>query len=412
MYGETKETIGLILTGGGARGAYQAGVLKAIAEMSSAKTVPFPLISGVSVGALNAVGLASKAGSFKKSADCLEAFWRSLRTENVFEIRFRKIAAAACKMGLSELLPTLFRAAPRSLLDTAPLRESLSKSLDLNAMTRAIGRRKIKAVSVTCSGYTSGHAVTFFQSGPAVQDWHRVRRDGIRRKLTLDHIMASAALPVLFPAIKIEDEYFGDGALRLTSPLSSAIHMGATRLLIIGTRDKPSPEAASKSQPPRHPTLGDLGGYALDTLFHDSLDADLERLEAVNATLRLIAPKDKAALPLSEIETLIINPSEDLQQIALRHAEQMPRALRWLLRRKKAANNSGRLESYLLFEPGYVGSLIELGYKDALAMDAEIGAFLRQPHNAGTVTQAASAQSTNAQSTGAQTPSKAALKVA
>ena len=378
MYGETKETIGLILTGGGARGAYQAGVLKAIAELSTSKTLPFPLISGVSVGALNAVGLASKSGSFKKSVDCLEAFWRSLRTENVFDIRFRKIATTACKMLLSELLPFIFRAAPRSLLDTAPLRESLSKSLDLNAMTRAIGRKKLKAVSVTCSGYTSGHAVTFFQAAPTVQNWHRVRRDGIRRKLTLDHIMASAALPFLFPAIKIENEYFGDGALRLTSPLSSAIHLGATRLLIIGTRDKSSDVDASLTEPLRHPTLGDLGGYALDTLFHDSLDADLERLEAVNATLKLIPAKDKAALTLNEIQTLTINPSEDLQLIALRHAAQMPRALRWLLRRKKAANNNGRLESYLLFEPGYVGSLIDLGYKDAMAMSTSIRGFLTE----------------------------------
>jgi len=281
-------------------------------------------------------------------------------------------------MLLSELLPFIFRAAPRSLLDTAPLRESLSKSLDLNAMTRAIGRKKLKAVSVTCSGYTSGHAVTFFQAAPTVQNWHRVRRDGIRRKLTLDHIMASAALPFLFPAIKIENEYFGDGALRLTSPLSSAIHLGATRLLIIGTRDKSSDVAASLTEPLRHPTLGDLGGYALDTLFHDSLDADLERLEAVNATLKLIPAKDKAALTLNEIQTLTINPSEDLQLIALRHAAQMPRALRWLLRRKKAANNNGRLESYLLFEPGYVGSLIDLGYKDAMAMSTSIRGFLTE----------------------------------
>jgi len=378
MHGENKDTIGLILTGGGARGAYQVGVLKAISELSSSKSVAFPLISGVSVGALNAVGLASKSRSFTRSTDCLEAFWRSLRTENVFDVRFRRIASAGCKMVLSELLPFIFRTAPTSLLDTAPLRKSLAASIDLDAMSKAIDGKNLKAVGVTCSGYSSGHAVTFFQSGSNITDWHRVRRDGIRCKLELDHIMASAALPFLFPAIKIDDEYFGDGALRLTSPLSSAIHLGATRLLIIGTRDNPSDNTAKDNHTARHPTLGDLGGYALDTLFHDSLDADIERLEAVNKTLKLIPAKDKAGLPLSEIQTLTINPSKDLQKIALAHTRQMPRALRWLLKRKKAANNLGRLESYLLFEPGYVGSLIDLGYQDAMNMRAEIQGFLNE----------------------------------
>jgi len=223
MHGENKDTIGLILTGGGARGAYQVGVLKAISELSSSKSVAFPLISGVSVGALNAVGLASKSRSFTRSTDCLEAFWRSLRTENVFDVRFRRIASAGCKMVLSELLPFIFRTAPTSLLDTAPLRKSLAASIDLDAMSKAI-----------------------------------------------------------------------DG------------------------------KNAKDNQTARHPTLGDLGGYALDTLFHDSLDADIERLEAVNKTLKLIPAKDKAGLPLSEIQTLTINPSKDLQKIALAHTRQMP----------------------------------------------------------------------------------------
>lgn len=376
MYGEDEGTVGLILTGGGARGAYQVGVLKAIAELADAKQVAFPVISGVSVGALNAVGLASKFSNFVNSVDCLETFWRALRTENVFEVRFRKIAFTGLRMFLSEFMPFVFRSAPNALLDTGPLRDCLSRSIDLESMSQSITAKDLKAVSVTCSGYSSGHAVTFFQSAPDVDDWHRVRRDGIRRKLTIDHIMASAALPFLFPAVKIDDEYFGDGALRLTSPLAPAIHLKATRLLIIGTRDHLGATNSIKEEGPQHPTIGDLTGYAMDTLFHDSLDADIERLERVNNTLKHIPVKKRAGLSMAEIQTLTIHPSQDLQQIALDHVHQMPRALRWVLRRKKAAQNNGRLESYLLFEPGYVGSLIDLGYKDAKAKALEIRSFL------------------------------------
>jgi NTE family protein len=376
MYGEGDETVGLILTGGGARGAYQVGVLKAIAELAEAKQVPFPVISGVSVGALNAVGLASKFSDFMSSVDCLESFWRALRTENVFEVRFRKIAFTGLRMFLSEFMPFIFRSAPNSLLDTEPLRNCLSRSMDLESMSQSIAAKELRAVSVTCSGYSSGHAVTFFQSASKVDDWHRVRRDGIQRKLTIDHIMASAALPFLFPAVKIDDEYFGDGALRLTSPLAPAIHLNATRLLIIGTRDNLSATESFKEDNPQHPTIGDLIGYAMDTLFHDSLDADIERLERVNKTLKRIPAKERAGLSMAQIDTLTIHPSQDLQKIALDYVHQMPRALRWALRRKKAAQNNGRLESYLLFEPGYVGSLIDLGYKDAKAKATEIRSFL------------------------------------
>lgn len=376
MYGERRETIGLILTGGGARGAYQVGVLKAVAELAETKQVSFPVISGVSVGALNAVGLASKFSDFGRSVERLETFWRALRTENVFEVRFRKIAFTGLRMFLSEFLPFIFRSTPNSLLDTGPLRKCLSRSMDLESMSQSISRKELRAISLTCSGYTSGHAVTFFQSTPDVDDWHRVRRDGIQRKLTIDHIMASAALPFLFPAVKIDNEYFGDGALRLTSPLAPAIHLKATRLLIIGTRDNICSTDKKMESNPEHPTIGDLTGYAMDTLFHDSLDADIERLERVNQTLNRIPAKDRAGLSMAQIETLTINPSQDLQKIALEYACQMPRALRWVLRRKKAAQNNGRLESYLLFEPGYVGSLIDLGYDDAKAKASEIRSFL------------------------------------
>jgi len=385
MYKDGGENFGLILTGGGARGAYQVGVLKAVAEISKSKKVAFPVISGVSVGAINAVGLASRFSNFKRSVECMETFWMALRTDHVFDVRFRKIALTGLRMIISELLPAIFKKAPNSLLNTEPLRQCLARNIDLESMSRAIDEKDLSAVSVTCSGYSSGHAVTFFQSKPNKKNWHRVRRDGVRQKLTLDHVMASSALPFLFPAVQIGEEFYGDGALRLNSPLAPAIHLDASRLLIIGTRDELGPVAPPEGSAPQHPTIGDIGGYALDTLFNDSLEADIERLERINKTLGRIPTEQRAAMKMQQIDFLTINPSKDLPQLALEHVNEMPRALRWILRRKKSVQNNGRLESYLLFEPGYVGSLIELGYQDAKAKAAEIRAFLGGTEKSGEI---------------------------
>lgn len=380
MCEKNNQMFGLVLTGGGARGAYQVGVLKAVAELSKSASVDFPVITGVSVGALNAVAIASYFDDFENSTGHLETFWRGLRTHNVFDSRFRKMAFTGMRMLFSQFLPTLMRGSPKSLLDVNPLRRSLEKDVDFAHIERSIASGDLHAVSVTCSGYSSGHAVTFFQSKDELKPWHRVRRDGIKCDLTVDHVMGSAALPLLFPAVKIGNEYFGDGALRLTSPLAPAIHLGANRLLIVGTRDRVEANAETVSTPVQYPTLGDLGGYALDTLFHDSLDADIERLNRINHLLDLANKNSTKAMKektkMKTIATLVINPSRDLKEIAMEHRKEMPRVLRWMLKRQNSSQDLGRLESYLLFEPGYTGSLIDLGYADTLARAEEVCAFL------------------------------------
>ena len=364
------------MTGGGARGAYQAGVLKAIAEISDNETVPFPVITGVSVGALNAAGLASQFHNFDDSTKLLEGFWRSLTTKEVFDTRLSRMAFTGLRMVLSEFMPRILRNAPKSLLDNRPLWTRMKASLDLENMSQAVESGGLHALGVTCSAYTTGHAVSFFEAKEGVEEWHRARRDGCRTELSIKHIMASAALPALFPAVRIGKEFFGDGALRLTSPLAPAIHLGADRLLIIGTRDMRPYTGPERRAEPRYPSIGDLGGYALDTIFNDNLEADIERLQRINKLISSISTAKRKSLSVKTIEILAINPSRSLKAVALEHIAEMPRSLKWIIARQRPTTAVGRLDSYLLFEQGYIGALIDLGYADAMAKKEEVLAFL------------------------------------
>ncbi|MCF8466405.1 MAG: patatin-like phospholipase family protein [Sneathiella sp.] len=365
----------IVLTGGGARGAYQVGVLKALSQLSSKKEVRFPVITGVSVGAINAAALASHFDDFKQAAEQIENFWRRLHTNDVIDARVTTIMFNGLRMFLSEFIPYLQKNTPKSLLENAPLWHSVERGIDFGKVSRAIAAEKLYSIGVTCSGYSTGNAKTFFETASHKREWHRERRDGIYSRLTLDHVMASTALPVLFPSVKIGDEYFGDGSLRLTSPLAPAIHLGGTKLLIVGTRDRiQAAEVAARGEH-HYPSMGDLAGYALDTIFHDNLDADIERLQRINQTLELIPAEKRQGTPLQHIETLVINPSRNLKEMALAFRHEMPRALKWILASQGTSEKVGLLESYLLFEPGFIGSLIDLGYQDTLAMRQEILAF-------------------------------------
>lgn len=364
------------MTGGGARGAYQAGVLKALSEFSDHEAVPFRVITGISVGALNASGLASRFEDFDDSARSLEGFWRSLTTNNVFDTRLTHMAFTGLRMALSEFMPKILRNAPKSLLDNRPLWTRMKESLDLEKISAAVESGDLHALSVTCSGYTNGHAVTFFESNQDGQEWHRARRDGCKTDLSLKHVMASAALPALFPAVRIGNEYFGDGALRLTSPLAPAIHLGAERLFVIGTRDTAHYTGPERRAKPRYPSIGDLGGYALDTVFNDNLEADIERLQRINKLIDHIPKSKRKTLSVKPIEYLTIYPSRSLKAVALEHIDEMPRSLRWIISRQRPSNSVGRLDSYLLFEQGYIGALIDLGYADTMAKKDEVTAFM------------------------------------
>ncbi len=370
-----KLTIGLVLPGGGARGAYQAGALKAIAEIVPKGTNPFPVIMGTSVGAINAVGLASNAHDFTAGVESVVRFWQTLTTDQVYRTDLRTIMSDGAQMVASMTpLGSIGVRRPRSLLDNAPLGELLRKNIDFDAIERAIASGKLQAIGVTASSYDRARAITFFQGIEGLEEWVRVRRDGVAVKLTVDHVLASAALPFIFEAQRIGNEYYGDGSLRLTSPLSPAIHCGADRILVIGIRDaKPHPV---KTGEPVYPTLGTLSGYLLDTVFMDNLDADIERALRVDHTLSLLPRDLQVGTRLRDIDILMVQPSQDVRDIARDHAHEMPWTIRMLLKRLGVWGRDWRLPSYLLFEPAYCQALVSLGYADTMARAREIARFL------------------------------------
>jgi len=370
----------LILPGAGARGAYQVGVLKAIARLlpRSAKN-PFAVICGTSAGAINATVLASRAANFGMGVGELERVWSNFHAAQVY----RTDSWTMLKSSLHWLVAIVFGGLgvrnPECLLDASPLRALLEHNINFDRIQRAIEREQIKALAITASAYGASQSVTFFQAAPSMQPWARVRRSGIRAKITLDHLMASAAVPFVFAPVRIGSEFFGDGAMRQRVPLSPAIHLGADRILVVGVRDEHPDELPAEGAPATRPTLGHLAGYMLDTLFMDGLYADLERISRINMIMEQIAPGSlKGPVGnLKVLETLIIVPKEDLRAVAERHAQELPRPIRLLLGGLGAMNRGGsQLISYLLFESGYTRELIDMGYRDAMEMEDDLRAFL------------------------------------
>ncbi len=371
-----KPVTGLILPGGGARNAYQAGVLKAIGDMlpEDAKN-PFPVICGTSSGALNAVLLASSATRFREGVDRLYGIWANFHVGKVFRTDAWTAIKSGYRWAATFLLGGLGKGQPRSILDNAPLRGLLESHIRFARIQQAIDAGDLDAVSITASGYTSGMSVTYFQGKEGMKPWKRTRRVGQPTELTLNHLMASSAIPVLFPAVKLRNEYFGDGSMRQTAPLSPALHLGANRLLIIGVRNpRPdTPPEDERSVP--FPTFGQISGYIFDTLFMDSLDADIERMRRINHTIT--ETKDKRVeykdTSLRQIDYLVISPSRDIRDIVARYVGNFPRSVRVLLKGIGALTREGRpLMSYLMFDAPYCKDLMELGYEDGMAAREQV----------------------------------------
>lgn len=374
-YSDRRAPVGLVLQGGGARGAYQVGALKAIAEIAGGRRNPFPIIAGASVGAINAAPLAASSINFPQGVAQLETLWRGLTCDAVYDTRLRTIIATSARWLWAIGLGGIVFGDPRALLDNAPLRALLSREFNRDGISYAIRRGALRALCVTASSYHDGEAVTFFESDDKIVGWRRARRRGLRAEIRTDHLMASSALPFVFPAVKLNGHYFGDGALRLKAPLSPAIRMGAEKILVIGVRDN-MPEAETPEGQEPYPTIGALSGHALDIMFNDDLDSDIERLTRINETIRLMRPEARAEIGLREIDIMTLQPSRDLRDIAAKNAREMPGPIRILLRGVGSWGKDYRLVSYLLFEPGYIGDLIDLGYADAMARRGEIRAFL------------------------------------
>ena len=365
---------GLVLPGGGARGAYQAGVLAAVCEIVDAGSNPFPVICGTSAGAINAAVLASHAHEFGVGVERLGRFWTSMHCDRIYRTDAWAVLRSGLHWALALGLGGRLLPQPRSLLDNAPLRKFLGEKLRLQGIEAAIRCDALRGVAVTASGYSRAAAVSFFQASADVRAWRRARRQGEPTTLEVGHLLASAALPLLFPAERIGYEYFGDGGMRMLAPLGPAIHLGAERLLIVSTRDEhpdPAPDAPSP-----YPSLGEIGGYLLDTIFMDTLNADLARLRRINRTLRHVPVAEHTETGLRHIETLVIRPSADLREITRRYAGDIPRSVRLLLRTLGGWGRDWRMASYLLFESGYCGELLQLGYRDALGQRERLRAFL------------------------------------
>ncbi|MBT8046953.1 MAG: patatin-like phospholipase family protein [Xanthomonadales bacterium] len=363
----------LILPGGGARGSYQVGVLKAIDEITGGGHNPFPIICGTSAGAINAAVLASHAHEFSIGVSRLERFWSTMVCSRVYRTDAWTVFKTGLQWALSLTLGGRLVTHPRALLDNQPLREFLARTLQLEGIGQAIEQDALRGLSITASGYTCAAGISFYQSAPDVEPWERARRHGRPVQITVSHLLASAALPLLFPAEQIGNEYFGDGGMRMLAPLSPAIHLGADRVLVISTRDE-NPDPAPTAPVP-YPSLGEIGGYLLDTIFMDTLNADLNRLNRVNRTLKLLDAEQRRKSRLKPIQSLVIRPSRDLREVTHQHMGEIPRAVRTLLRALGGWGRDWRMASYLLFESAYCTELMQMGYGDGMRQRQEIKDF-------------------------------------
>lgn len=372
--------LALVLPGGGARGAFQVGVLKALNELLPARQRnPFRIISGTSAGAINSVVLASKAQRFSGAVMELEQVWGGFSTDMVY----RSDALTMLKSSAHWLGAIVFGGLgvrnPKSLLNNAPLRALLSRNVRFPRIQANIEHGFLDAVAVTAAGYGSSRSVTFFQAVADALEWERTRRVGKHVALNLDHLMASIAVPMIFPPVAIDGEFYGDGAMRQATPLSPAVHLGADRILVIGVRDERAghlEDDVQSAQAPQPPGFGQIAGYMLDTLFLDGLYSDLERLARINRLIEEIPPTVRHGLAsdMRTIDTMVVLPSVDLRDLALQYVQELPRPVRMLL--GGIGGSEGRLLSFLLFESGFTRALIDQGYRDAMAVSDDLLAFV------------------------------------
>lgn len=369
---------GLVLGGGGAHAAYQVGVLAAIVER--APDIDFPILTGVSAGAINIAYLAAHPGPLAASVAALRDEWARLTVERVYRVGLGRLTRSGCRWVAHRVIgrhggPALVR----GLMDMEPLRHVLEQRLDLGGIAVNIAHGRLHAVALSATPYASGQTVTFVQGDESVKMWRRALRYSVRTRLTLDHVLASAAIPILFPAVLLHDQFYGDGSVRHTAPFAPAIHLGARALLVITTR--PSPEA-TPSVLPRHareyPSVAEVMGMLLHAAFVDGPDADAERLERINRLLETCNGDDPAPDGLEPVRLLVLRPSRALGSLASPHRARLPPLVRWLVhgmggQRAAAAD----FLSYLLFDPAYTTPLIELGHADALQQWPAIEQFLR-----------------------------------
>ena len=376
------ERLGLVLTGGGARCAYQVGVLKAISEwMPRGAPVPFPVLTGTSAGAVSATVLAARAGDLRASVAGLEDVWADFEVSDVFRADTVSMLRAGLHWLLAFISSGILLPTPRSLLDNSPLRALLERTVVFRGIRRSIAQGRLHALGICATGFTGGRSVTFYEGVAGIAPWSRMTSTSQPVRLGLDHLMASLSIPFLFPPVPLHGDYFGDGAMRQSAPLSPAINLGANRLLIVGVRGPSYRSAFGPMEAARSPTPAQIFGYMLDTLFMDQIYADLEQLERLN---HLVQHAPASFAGIRSIKAMVVAPSVDLRAIAARHLQELPRALRALLRVLGSQNPAASsLASYLMFESAYTRELIALGYADAQARKEELLEFMQPAQLAG-----------------------------
>jgi NTE family protein len=366
----------LLLSGGGARAAYQLGVLKSIATfLPRNQGLPFPIVCGNSAGAINATGLACYASCYHLGIRKLESVWKNFHTRQVYDSGVRDIFFHLSANYLRSFQSDHHQKRASSLLNNRPLRHLIRKTLDFKRIDRNVSSGYLRAISVNASSYTSHDSISFYQAQSNVQPWSREKRRGIPCILNSEHLMASSAIPLLFPPVKMGGEYLGDGSMHQVSPLSPAIHLGAEKILVIGVEQ---PEKISRfTDMTRYPSSIAIAGHLLDTIFADTLHADLERLTRINETIAHMTVKQRQLTHLKPIDCLVINPSINFNEIAAAHFSKMPSGIKLLLRMMGLHDKTdSSLLSYLIFEKEFCNELIKLGYKDGLVRQEEIRSFL------------------------------------
>jgi len=378
---------GLVLTGGGARAAYQVGALRAIAEILGPGPIPFDILAGISAGGINSIALGTGAEDFQGAIERLQAVWAGLTPDRVYRTGALKLASIGTRW-IRDLSAggLVGKSGINYLLDSAPLRQLVAERVPIGRVRRHLRSGRLRGVALSVTDYHTGAGVTFFEGAPDIEPWTRSTRIGVRARLTLDHVMASSAIPVFFPPVKIGATWYGDGCVRMIYPMSPAIHLGADRVVAISVRRlRPPSETAARENGARHGShpdalpVSEIAGVLLNAVFLDSLDTDVERLERINRTIALI-PRERLArsdFDLRPVPVLVLRPSEDLGRLAADEYQRFPAMLRYLLKGIGATGHAGEdLLSYLAFEPVYLSRVMELGYSDTLARRAEVEAFL------------------------------------
>lgn len=368
--------IGIVLAGGGARGSYQAGALRALYEIIKKDHRLFDIITGNSVGAINTVALATNARDWGSGTQYLVDLWNRIRVEDVFDIDTATISSLGLRW-VSTILGAEGASNPfNHLLSTNPLRNLLLREIDFKEIHQLIEDKLLTAISLSTTNYYSGSNVIFFDGEQSIGTWENIDRFAIRTRLEIEHVMSSSAIPVFFPPIRIKDSYYGDGCIRQTTPLSPAIHLGATKIIAIGIRNQFSSEKIHEiiTMPNPNPTMGQVAGVLMNAIFLDSMNTDVERLQKMNT----LAQSGGNIYHWKYIPLLSLRPSKDLGILTEKMGKELPKLLRYLFRGIGVSGKTGLdLLSYLAFDSKYTAEVVELGYNDTIERKEEILKFIQ-----------------------------------